>query len=119
MSVLRHIAVAIGLAGIAATGTGPSAAGPLPTRIAVLSATGASDVVRVQWGGRGWSGELPPRPPVPGDLAVRQAERGYYPFARYPYYLPYYYYSYPRYSAYDYVYEWYYTPYYRHSGRPY
>jgi hypothetical protein len=119
MSILRHAAVAIGLAGITAVGTGLSAAASLPTSLAVFGASGASDVVQVQWGGQGWNGELPPRPPVPADLAARQAERGYYPFARYPYYLPYYYYSYPRYSAYDYVHEWYYAPYYRHSGRPY
>ena len=116
MNVLRLTVIATCLG--AAAAAGPCAAGPLPASIAAVQAP-AADVVRVQWGGRSWSGELPPRPPIAADLAERFAERGHYPFARYPYYLPYYYYSYPRYSSYDYVYEWYYTPYYRHSGRPY
>ena len=115
MNVFRLTAIATCLTAIAV----PGHAGPMPTSIAAVQAP-AGDVVRVQWGGRTWSGgELPSRPPVAADLAERLAERGHYPFARYPYYMPYYYYSYPRYSSYDYVYEWYYTPYYRHSGRPY
>lgn len=116
MDVFRLTAVAMCLAGAAAVT--PCAAGPLPMSTAAAK-TLASDVVRAQWGGRSWSGELPPRPPIAADLAERFAERGNYPFARYPYYPPYYYYSYPRYSSYDYIYEWYYAPYYRHSGRPY
>ncbi|HUI97405.1 MAG TPA: hypothetical protein VLX44_16745 [Xanthobacteraceae bacterium] len=116
MNVFRSTAVAICLAGAAAPG--PGAAGPLPTSVAAAKMR-ASDILPVQWNGRGWTGELPPRPPVAADLAARLAERGNYPFARYPYYQPYYYYSYPRYSSYDYVYEWYYTPFYQHSGRPY
>lgn len=119
MSVLRHTAIAICVAGTAALATEHCAAGALPTRIAALSIAGASDLVEVQWTGRRLRGDLPERPPVSADLAIRQAERGYYPFTRYPYYLPYYYYSYPRYSSYAYHYEWYYAPFYRHSGRPY
>lgn len=119
MSALGHAAIAICLAGTAALATECCVAGALPTRIAALNITGASDVVLAQWTGRRWSGELPDRPPVAADLAVRLAERGHYPFARYPYYLPYYYYSYPRYSSYAYHHEWYYAPFYRHSGRPY
>jgi len=101
------------------TAVAPSVAGPLPTGIAGANTRAATGVVPVQWSGRSWSGELPPRPPVAPDLALRLAERGHYPAARYPYYLPYYYYTYPRYSSYDYNYEWYYTPFYLHSGRPY
>lgn len=119
MSVLRHTAIAICVAGTAALATGRCAAGALPTSIAALNIAGASDLIQAQFAGRRRSGNLPERPPVPADLAIRLAERGFYPFTRYPYYLPYYYYSYPRYSSYAYQYEWYYAPFYRHSGRPY
>ena len=124
MSVLRHTAIAICVAGTAALATEHCAAGALPTRIVALKIAGASDLVEVQWTGRAWSGGLPERglperPPVSADLAIRQAERGFYPFTRYPYYLPYYYYSYPRYSSHSYKYEWYYNPFYKYTGRPY
>jgi hypothetical protein len=119
MSALRHTAIAICLAGMAMAAQ-PSTAGPFPTRIAAWNESASSEVIRAQFDGRemnrNWRDT---RPPVAPDLGIRLAERGYYPAARYPYYLPYYYYAYPRYSSYEYIYEWYYAPYYRHSGRPY
>ncbi len=120
MSLLREIAIAICLAATAAIAAGPCAAGPLPTSIAALNSTGATDVVRARRVGWDWTGRRAhwPFPAISDDLAARLAEGGYYPFARFPYYYPWYYYSYPRFSSYGYVHP-HYGGYYRYWGHPY
>jgi hypothetical protein len=102
MSDLRETAIAICLAGTAAIAAVSAAAGPLPTSIAALNAAGAADVVRTGWDGSERTDDQAqwPLPPLRADIAARLAEGGYYPFARYPTYYPWYYYSRPAYSSY-------------------
>jgi hypothetical protein len=96
MRNLGQTAIAIGLAATAALAA--AAAGPLPTGIAALNT--ATDGVRarpVDWDGRPvrW-----PLPPISAEIAAQLAEGGYYPYARYPTYYPWHYYSRPAYSSY-------------------
>jgi hypothetical protein len=121
MSVVRNTAIAICLVGTAAIAARSSAAGPLATGIAALSASDATDIVRTRangWDWRGGRGRGWFPPVISDELAARLALGGYYPYARYPYYLPYYYYSYPAFSSYGYVYP-YYGGYSRFGGHAY